>query len=105
MAKTKSGIGPGSGRTKHSWQKNKRVSKNKVRQATCCYCQISDAARNYPRHLKLAHRVDWEENPRDLREFGDRALSFSTEPVMKELVLVEERGGGQRDHTRSVKQC
>jgi len=26
--------------------------------------------------LKLAHRVDWEENPRDLREFGDRNFSF-----------------------------
>ena len=60
MAKTKSGNGPGSGRTIHSWQRSKRVSKNKVRQATRRYCQISVAAQNFPRHLKLAHRADWE---------------------------------------------
>ena len=76
MAKTKSGNGPGSGRTTQSWQKSSKVSKNKVRQATCRYCQITVAAQNYPRHLRLAHRADWEENPRDIREFGDRALSF-----------------------------
>ena len=107
MAKTKSGNGPKSGRTTHSWQKSKRVSKNNVRQATCRYCQISVAAQNYPRHLKLAHRVDWEENPRDPREFGDRALSFFNRASYEGAGAGggESTGEGHRDRSRVEKQC
>ena len=102
MAKTKSGNVTGSGRTTHSWQKSKR----KVRQATCHYCQKSVAAQNYPRYLKLAQRVDWEENSRDVREFGDRALSFFNRASYEGAGAGggEPTGGGHRDRTRVEKQ-
>ena len=34
------------------------------------------AAQNYARHLKVSHKDEWELNPGDLRELGDRAISF-----------------------------
>ena len=103
MAETKSGNVPGSSRTTHSWQK----SKSKVRQATCRYCQKSVAAQNYQRYIKLAQRVDREENPRDVREFGDRALSFFNQASYEEAGAGggEPTGGGHRDRTRVEKHC
>ena len=75
MGKTKGG-GNGPGRVTQSWEKRKRVSKNKVRQLSCRYCKNSLAAQNYARHLQIVHKDDWDANPGDLREFGDRAISF-----------------------------
>ena len=75
MGKTKGG-GPGSGRVTQSWEKRKFVSKNKVRQLSCRYCKKPIAAQNYSRHLQIAHKDEWDANPGDLREFGDRAISF-----------------------------
>ena len=75
MGKTKGG-GPGSGRVTQSWEKRKFVSKNKVRQLSCRYCKKPIAAQNYSRHLQTAHKDEWDANPGDLREFGDRAISF-----------------------------
>jgi hypothetical protein len=75
MGKTKGG-GHGPGRVPQSWEKRKRVSKNKVRQLSCRYCKTSLAAQNYARHLQTVHKDDWDANPGDLREFGDRAISF-----------------------------
>ena len=75
MGKT-SGPGPGSGKMAQSWEKKKKVSKSKVRQAVCRYCRLSMAAQNYLRHLKISHKDEWESNPGDLKEAGDRAISF-----------------------------
>ena len=88
MGKTKGG-GPGSGRVTQSWERRKRVSKNKVRQLSCRYCKNSLAAQNYARHLQIVHKDDWDANPGDLREFGDRAISF--------LNPVRSVGGPQSD--------
>ena len=77
-----------------------------MRQDTCRYCQISVAAQNYPRHLKLAHKVDWEENPRDVRDFGDSALSFFNRASYEGAGTggEEPTGGGHRDRTCVEKQ-
>ena len=89
MGKTKdgkgSGPGPGPGRNVLSWNKgNSRVSKSKVRQAICRYCKKSIAAQNYGRHLKETHKEEWEANPKDLREFGDKAIRFFKPAVSEE---------------------
>ena len=91
MGKTKGG-GTGSGRVTLSWEKGKFVSKSKVRQLSCRYCKKSLAAQNYARHLQTAHKDDWDANPGDLREFGDRAISFF-HPVRSAEVPQSEAGG------------
>lgn len=91
MGKTKGG-GTGSGRVTLSWEKGKFVSKSKVRQLSCRYCKKSLAAQNYARHLQTAHKDDWDANPGDLREFGDRAISFF-HPARSAEVPQSEAGG------------
>ena len=50
--------GRGSGRVTQSWEKKKKVSQRKLRQAVCRYCHVSVAAQNYARHLKVSHKDD-----------------------------------------------
>ena len=99
MGKTKdgkgSGPGPGPGRNVLSWNKgSSRVSKSKVRQAICRYCKKSIAAQNYGRHLKETHKEEWEANPKDLREFGDKAIRFFKPAVSEEVLTGVKAVGG-----------
>lgn len=76
MAGEKGGKGLGSGNVTKNWEKSYVRSKTKVRQAKCRFCLKNVTVQNYSRHLKLNHKAEWEADPGNLRESGERVLSF-----------------------------